>query len=206
MQNGIDSAERLAPILGEGVVCAAPARISAVITGPGTIAHKGNFANFSCGFMDGRDDARLRSLVDEMKQAKVQANFSTEIEKNLWEKFIFLDAMSGATASTRSSIGPVIADSDTAELLHALMKEVEAVGLAQHVPLAGAADRAFAAAKALPAGIKASMCEDVERGNRLELDWLQGKVVELGKKQGIATPANEYVYKVLKLLRNGRSA
>ncbi len=205
MQNGIDSVERLTPILGEGVVCAAPTRISAVITGPGTVAHKGNFANLSCGFMDGRDDARLRALAEEMKQAKVQVSYSTEIEKNLWEKFVFLDGMSGATASTRSSIGPILADPDTAGLLHALMKEVEAVGVARKVPIEGNADRAFAAVKALPGTIKASMCEDVERGNRLELDWLQGKVVELGKKHGVPTPANEYVYKVLKLLRNGRS-
>jgi len=52
--------------------------------------------------------------------------------------------------------------------------------------------------------IKASMLEDLERGNRLELYWLQGKVVELGKKLDVPTPANEYVYKTLKLLRNGQ--
>jgi 2-dehydropantoate 2-reductase len=205
MQNGIDSVERLAPILGDDVVCAAPTRISAVITAPGVISQRGAFANITCGFLDGHDDQRLRSLVDEMKQAKVQATYTTEIEKNLWEKFIFLDGISGATASMRSTIGPIVADPDTASLLHALMKEVEAVGLARDVPLQGAADRAFAASKAMGADIKASMCEDVERGNRLELDWLQGKVVELGRKHGIPTPANEYVYKVLKLLRNGRS-
>jgi 2-dehydropantoate 2-reductase len=204
MQNGIDSVERLTPILGEGVVCAAPTRISAVITGPGVIAHKGPFANITCGFLDKRDDQRLRALVDEMKQAKVQATYTTEIEKNLWEKFIFLDGISGATASMRSTIGPIVADPDTASLLQALMKEVEAVGLARGVPLEGAADRAIAATKAMGGDIKASMCEDVERGNRLELDWLQGKVVELGKTHGIPTPANEHVYKILKLLRNGK--
>lgn len=206
MQNGIDSVERLAPILGADVVAATPTRISAVITGPGTVAHKGTFANLVTGFLDGRKDARLVSLVEEMKQAKVNATFSTAIEKNLWEKFIFLTGLSGATASTRSPLGPILADPDTTALLHDLMKEVEAVGRAQNVPLQGSADMAFAAAKAMPGAIKASMCEDVERGNRLELDWLQGKVVELGKKHGIPTPANEYVYKVLKLVRNGRGA
>jgi 2-dehydropantoate 2-reductase len=206
MQNGIDSVERLAPILGEGVVCAAPTRISAVITGPGTIAHKGNFANFRCGFMDGRDDARLQELVAQMQKAKVDAFFSNSVKKDLWEKFIFLDGMSGATAGTRSSIGPILADPDTHALFYALMREVEAVGLRQNIPLEGLADKSLAFAKAAPPVLKASMCEDVERGNRLELDWLQGKVVELGKQLGVPTPANEYVYKVLKLLRNGKQS
>lgn len=205
MLNGIDSVDRLAPILGD-VVCAAPARISAVIAAPGVISHKSAFANFRCGFMDGRDDARLESLVAEMRAAKVDATFSKSVKKDLWEKFIFLDGMSGATASTRQPIGPVLADPDTHALFYDLMKEVETVGLKQGIPLEGLADKSLAFAKAAPPHLKASMCEDVERGNRLELDWLQGKVVELGKKLGVPTPANEYVYKVLKLLRNGKSA
>ena len=205
MQNGIDSVERLAPILGEGVVCAAPTRISAVITGPGTIAHKGSFANFRCGFMDGRDDERLQALVAEMQKAKVDAFFSKAIRKDLWEKFIFLDGMSGATASTRSTIGAVLADPDTHALFFDLMKEVETIGVTQGIALEGLAEKSLAFAKAAPPVLKASMCEDVERGNRLELDWLQGKVVELGRKHGVPTPANEYVYKILKLLRNGRA-
>ena len=204
MQNGIDSVERLAPILGEGVVAAAPTRISAVISGPGVIAHKGNFANFRCGFLDGREDARLISLVAEMKAAKVDAFYSTSIRKDLWEKFIFLTGMSGSTASTRQAIGPILADADTQALFFDLMKEVETVGITQGISLEGLAEKSLAFAKAAPPILKASMCEDVERGNRLELDWLQGKVVELGKKLNVPTPANEYVYKVLKLLRNGQ--
>ena len=35
-------------------------------------------------------------------------------------------------------------------------------------------------------GMKASMAHDLERGNRLELDWLAGKVCALGRQYGIA--------------------
>ncbi len=205
MLNGIDSVDRLTPILGD-VVCATPTRISAVISAPGVVTHKGTFANFRCGFLDGRADARLESLVEEVKKAKVDATFSRNVRQDLWEKFIFLDGMSGATASTRQSIGPLLADPDTRALFYDLMKEVETIGLKQGIALEGLADKSFAFAIAAPPHLKASMCEDVERGNRLELDWLQGKVVELGRKLGVPTPANEYVYKVLKLLRNGKPA
>jgi 2-dehydropantoate 2-reductase len=202
MQNGIDSADRLTPILGD-VVAFTPTRISAVITAPGEITQHGTFANFRCGFLDGRDDARLQSLCEEMQRAKIEASYASDIRNDVWEKFVFLIAMSGATASTRSTIGPILADPDTAALFLSLMQETEAVGIKEGVSLEGQADKLLKRAKGALPTIKASMCEDVERGNRLELDWLQGKVVELGRKHAVPTPANEYVYKVLKLLRNG---
>lgn len=205
MLNGIDSVDRLTPILGD-VVCAAPTRISAVISSPGVISHKGTFANFRCGFLDGREDARLQSLVDEMRVAKVEATFSTNIRKSLWEKFVFLVGVSGATASTRSPMGPILADPDTRALFENLMRETEAVGVKSGVAIEGEVTKLMQVANGMGGHIKASMLEDLERGNRLELDWLQGKVAELGKKLGVPTPANEYVYKTLKLLRNGQKA
>ena len=205
MLNGIDSVERLTPILGAHAVAAAPARISAVIAAPGVIAHKSPFANFTCGFLDGRDDARLEGMVSEMKAAKIDCAFSKEIEKNLWEKFVFLVGMSGATAATRMPLGPIREDPDMRALLQSLMQEVEAVAIQKGIPLAGAAATAFAfAEKGAPPTVKASMLEDLERGNRLETDWLQGKVVELGRSLGVPTPVNRDVYAVLKPHRMGK--
>jgi 2-dehydropantoate 2-reductase len=47
------------------------------------------------------------------------------------------------------------------------------------------------------------MAHDLERGNRLELDWLSGRVVTLGRELGVPTPANEAAYRALKLWRMG---
>jgi 2-dehydropantoate 2-reductase len=57
-----------------------------------------------------------------------------------------------------------------------------------------------------PPTFKASMLHDLERGSRLELDWLAGYVVKVGRELGVATPANESVYRVLKLHRFGAEA
>jgi len=51
--------------------------------------------------------------------------------------------------------------------------------------------------------MKASMAHDLDRGNRMELDWLSGKVRELGRALNIPTPAHDTVYTVLKLHRMG---
>ena len=62
-------------------------------------------------------------------------------------------------------------------------------------------DRAIAS---FPPAMRASMANDLEAGNRLELDWLAGKVVALGRKYAIATPTQDAVYAILKPFRMGR--
>jgi 2-dehydropantoate 2-reductase len=46
--------------------------------------------------------------------------------------------------------------------------------------------------------MKASMALDLERGNRMELPWLGGKVVALGRELGVATPTHGMMYALLK--------
>jgi 2-dehydropantoate 2-reductase len=49
-----------------------------------------------------------------------------------------------------------------------------------------------------PPAMKASMALDLERGNRLELPWLSGKVVALGRQLGVPTPMHGMMYAMLK--------
>ena len=85
------------------------------------------------------------------------------------------------------------------------MVEAVAVGRAKDVALdpGFVDDRMAFADKNLPAGMKASMANDLDRGNRLELDWLAGQVVRLGKQLKVPTPVNNTVYAALKLYRMG---
>ena len=53
--------------------------------------------------------------------------------------------------------------------------------------------------------MKASMANDLDRGNRLELDWLAGEVCRLGRELNVPTPVNATVYAALKLHRMGRA-
>lgn len=204
MLNGIDSVDRLTPILGGDVVAACPTQISAVIESPGVFLHKSVHPTFTCGFTDGRDDARLKSLVDEMQGAKFTASYTRDAEVELWRKFVFLTGMSGSTAGLRATLGEIREDPDTLAVLQGLMREVEAVGVKKGIAIEGQAEKAIARAIGGAPGNKASMAEDLARGNRLETDWLQGKVVELGKQLGVPTPVNRDIYAVLKLHRMGK--
>ena len=204
-QNGIDSVERISAILGAERVVGGAAAIATTITSPGIIKHTSQFASFRFGRADKKPDVRLDALVDAGKAAKLDIALSPDIERDLWQKFIFLTAMAGSTASLRSPIGPIAADPELRGFFRALMEEAFAMGKTKGVSLDKAFldDRmAFVTSKIEP-GMKASMAHDLERGNRLELDWLAGKVRALGRELGIPTPASDTVYTVLKLHRMG---
>jgi 2-dehydropantoate 2-reductase len=51
----------------------------------------------------------------------------------------------------------------------------------------------------LPPDAQGSMYTDLQRGARLELEWLNGLVVKLGEEAGIATPCHQAVMSALNL-------
>lgn len=207
LQNGVDSIERLSPILGAGNVVSGCAYIAATIAAPGVVAHTSKFARLIFGRADGKPDAMLKAFADAALAAKLDSALSDAIERERWQKFVFLIGLSGATAATRKPLGAILGDSDTRAFFYNLMREVVEIGRAKDVSLpADFADDRMKFGEASPPGFKASMLHDLERGNRLELDWLAGKVVQLGREFGVPTPANDAVYAVLKLHRPGRFA
>ena len=205
LQNGVDSVERLAPILGAERVVGGAAFIATVISAPGVVSHTSQFAKMICGRIDGQPDAQLGAFTLASKEAGIDIAQSDNINRDRWEKFAFLVGLSGATAATRMPLGPILADADTRALFQSLIQEVIAIAGAKGVTLKpGFLEDRMKFADAAPAGMKASLLHDLERGNRIELDWLAGKVVALGRELGVPTPTNAAVYAVLKLHRAGR--
>jgi 2-dehydropantoate 2-reductase len=206
LQNGVDSYERIAPIVGAERAIPGVTYVVTVIERPGVIKQASKFQSIICGTVDGRPDAHLSAFVDAAKAAKIDITLSDNIERDRWQKFIFLSATSGATAVTRSPMGPILADPDTRALFRNIMRETLAVGRAKGVALDKSyVDERMAFADAnVPASMKASMANDLDRGNRLELDWLAGQVSRLGKELNVLTPVNDTIYAALKLHRMGK--
>ncbi len=207
LQNGIDAGDRLIPILGEAHVMAGTVAISATIARPGVIRQTGTFMSMAFGERDGRPSPRGKQFLDQCRKAGFDAMLSDNIAVPIWQKFILLTAMSGCTAVTRLPIGKLRDDPDVFELFESVMRETAAVGRAEGVRLAaGEVEKQAALIKGLPPSGVASMAVDLSRGNRLELPWLAGKVVALGRKHGIPTPANAAIFAALKPYANGAPA
>jgi 2-dehydropantoate 2-reductase len=204
LQNGVESVERLDPVLGSAHVVGGLTYIGARIKGPGVIEHVGKLADIRCGERDGSSSPRLLALADAAKQAGFQFSVSDAIDLDRWKKFVFLVGFSGATTVTRRPFGEVAADPDCFALFGDLMRETLAVGRARGIGLDPMfVEERLAFARSLPSESKSSMLYDFERGNRLELDWLAGAVVRMGREHGVPTPANAAVYAALKPWRMG---
>jgi 2-dehydropantoate 2-reductase len=206
-QNGVVAVDQIARAFGRERTLGGVANIAAVIEAPGVIRHTGTMAFLSFGEPDGRHSPRVQALAAACAKAGIQHKIADDIQKAIWEKYVFLVAASGMTALTRLPLGPIREDPDTRALTAQVMSEVAAVGRAQGVALdPDLTDKLLARLDGLPREMVASMLGDLERGNRLELPWLSGGVVQLGRQLGVPTPANQFIYAALKHYIDGRPA
>jgi 2-dehydropantoate 2-reductase len=203
MQNGIDASERLIPILGMDHVLGGVAMLTGSIVAPGVVRQSGTHHGIRFGELDGTISDRVKVVETTCKAAGIDAVASDSINKDRWRKFVGL-AGAGICALTRSSIGPIRKDPDIEPLIDEVMQEVIAVGRVAGIDLdteVAAFWRSFLAD--VPDSFTPSMAVDLAAGNRLELPWLTGKVVDLGRQLGVPTPVNRIVYAALKPFVHG---
>jgi 2-dehydropantoate 2-reductase len=204
LQNGIDAAERMIRILGRQPVMGGMAFVTGAIISPGVIRQTGAYQQMTFGELDGRPSARAERLRDLCTASGFEGILSPDIMAPIWEKFILLVPLAGLNALARVPLGKWRVDADLFALYEAALRETVAVGHAEGVRLPpDIEDRAVAQVRAMPDYHMTSMGNDLLRGNRLELPWFTGKVVELGRRHGIPTPVNGFIYAALKLYVNG---
>lgn len=207
LQNGVIKDDILRAAFGPERVMGGVGYVATHISKPGVIHQVGTMQRIVVGEYDGRRSERAAFLHEALLKAGVKAELSDDIRRAIWEKYVFLVGLSGTTTAARTPLGPIRGNPRSRAFLLDMMREVVAVGRALGVALPeDFADNRLAFADTLPADMTSSMHHDLERGNRLEVDWLSGGVVDLGAKVGIATPANRAVQALLAVHAQGRPA
>ncbi len=179
--------------------------VATTIESPGVIRQTGPMQRLIFGEFDGSRSRRGQDLLAACLAGGINAELSENIQREIWQKFVFLVGLSGTTTTMRKTIGPIRAHPQTRAFLLDVMREVVAVGRAHGVDLPeDFADRsAMERADTVSPDMTSSMHHDLERGNRLEVRWLAGGVVELGSAKGIATPLNRAIHDILVLHAEG---
>jgi 2-dehydropantoate 2-reductase len=204
LQNGVDAAERMVRILGEEPVMGGVAFVTGTIVAPGVVRQTGTYQRITFGELDGRITERGRRLRDLCEAAGFEGVLSPDIRVPLWEKFLLLVPLSGLNALTRQPLGKWREYPDLVAIYEAALRETVAVGLAEGVRLPlDSVDKTLAMMRSMPPHHTTSMGNDLLRGNRLELPWFAGKVVELGRSHDIPTPVNSFIYAALRPYVNG---
>ena len=205
LQNGVIKDDIIRRVVGPDNLMGGVAYVGTSIARPGVIRQVGTLQRLLFGEYDGRRSARAEKFLDALLKAGVQAELSTDIRRTLWEKYVFLVGLSGSTAAMRLPIGPIRENPQTRAFLLDLMKETVAVGRAHGVDLpADYAEQRLQFADSVAYDMTSSLHHDLGRGNPLEVEWLSGGVVQLGKEVAVPTPMNRAVWDVLALHAKGK--
>lgn len=204
LQNGVIKDDILRRELGEAPVMGGVCYVATTIARPGVILQTGPMQRVVIGEYDGRTSERARLLHEALLKTGVTAELSGDVRRAIWEKYVFLVGLSATTTAMRATLGPIRKNPRTRAFLLEIFRETVEVGRAHGIALpADYADACLARADGLPENMVASMAHDLARGNRLEVEWLSGGVVQLGAAAGVPTPANRAVWDILALYAQG---
>ncbi len=206
-QNGVLKDEMLAKAFGAQRIMGGVCYVATSIAKPGVIVRVGPLERLVFGEFDGAATPRAKRFLEAFRAGGVNAELAPDIRREIWEKFVFLVALSGTTTTMRSTVGPIRENPQTRQFFLDLMREVVAVGRAHGVGLPeDYAEQRLALVDRVASDMTSSMHHDLERGNRLEVRWLAGAVVELGRARNVATPLNRAVADILALREAGTAA
>ena len=199
LQNGVESIERLKQVLPERAIMGGSAYIGTRISAPGVIEHTGTMARMRFGVLAPSQRAMAERFLAACREAGIAGELAEDIVSVNWEKFVFLVALSSATAVARAPLGAVRDDPDLRWLFEQAMRETYRLARARGAKLAeDFVDRQLAFAQTLPAEMRASLLHDLEAGGRLEAPWLCGAVARMSRESGLDAPVNHAVYAALK--------
>ncbi len=206
-QNGVTKRDVLRAAYSGAHVMDGVAYVATTIDRPGVIRRTGPLERLIFGEIENGPSAVGEQLLAIARAGGINAEVSADATREVWQKFVFLIGLSSTTTSMRSRIGPIRSNPKTRAFLLDVMREVVAVGRALGVRLAeDYAEQRLRFADGVSPDMTSSMHHDLERGNRLELPWLSGAVVDLGGMAGVATPLNRAVRDILALHADGPTA
>ena len=198
LQNGVDNEYKLRDALPQCRLYGGVAYIFANIVEPGVIAHH-QFGNIVIGNMDGGNDHRTVSLADTFKAAGIGCRADNNIISVLWQKYVFLVALSGITAATRRPAGTIRDIPECRGTWRRQVDELIALASALGVELPGdMAARCDSVLESLAADNYSSLYHDIANGKPSELEALHGHVVRLASSNAVPVPTLSAVYGILK--------
>ncbi|TMG75202.1 MAG: 2-dehydropantoate 2-reductase [Betaproteobacteria bacterium] len=196
-QNGVEAPEIVARVIGAKHVLPGVAYIATAIAEPGVVRHTGTMQRLQVG-------AAAEAFIEACKAAGITIEKVDDVERARWEKFVFLEALSGVTTLARAPVGVCRADPELRATLAAAMSEAWRVGRSRgvHLPDDFIAER-LKFVDRLHADMRTSMQHDLEVGKPLEAPWLCGAVVRMCAETGLAAPVNRTIYAALKPYLHG---
>lgn len=200
LQNGLGNEEVLAAHLGRDRVLSGKTYVGGVITEPGSVhvSRKGKITQL--GELEGGITDRARRIGDLFASSGFETEVCAEMLPVIWHKLLINISTGAITAITGLTYGEILQVPEAVQCGIEAAAEAMAVARAAGVKLRiRHPEEAFKAAlTGLPMDFKTSMLQDVTRGVKTEIDFINGAVVRLGRQHGVPTPVNDTLVAAIK--------
>nr|WP_299173326.1 2-dehydropantoate 2-reductase [uncultured Allomuricauda sp.] len=187
--NGVDCRERIQKLLPNNLVCDGCVYIIARLSRPGVVENLGNIKKLFFG-VEGGSDTRLEALEKLFQEAGVEVTLTPQIEKVIWEKFVFISVTATATTYFDAPVGPILADSDKRNTVIALVNEVTQIAKQKGIVISNnMAEQVLTKLESLPHAATSSLHSDVKvKKINTEVQTLVGYVVKAAQHFGVDAP------------------
>lgn len=193
LQNGVENPDIIRSVLPQRVI-ASVVYVATEMAGPGHLKHHGR------GELVIDDAPQGQAIVDAFAHGGVPVQMSDNVRGALWAKLIVNCAYNALSAVTQKPYGRLVEVDGVPELMAAVVDECLRVAQADGVTVPGDAHEATRRIAQTMAGQYSSTAQDVARGKPNEIDYLNGYVVRRGRAHGIATPINQTLLALVKLV------
>ena len=199
LQNGVDNVERLRSLLPHHVVASAVVYAATAMAGPGHVKHQGR------GELVIEPFHGSAALIQALVAAGVPTEVSGNVRSALWHKLILNCVYNAISAIVQLPYGKITTGDGVQKVMRDVVDECLTVAKAEGVELTGNMDAAVRMIFETMPGQFSSTAQDLARGKRSEIDYLNGFIVRRGEVLGIATPVNRALWSMVRLLESKAS-
>ena len=187
--NGMGHIERLQKRFGNNAVLGGQCQISSTLDAEGRVVHLNDWHTLGFGELDGSRGERIEAVNQALSGANMDAQLSTAILQDMWEKWIFIASMAGITCLMRASLGDIEGVGGR-NIALALFDECAAIaGKNLHVPSATFSERIRKVLTTPGSTLMASMLRDAEGHKKTEHEQVLGDL--LARAHGVKAPILE---------------
>jgi 2-dehydropantoate 2-reductase len=202
--NGVDAPSQLQDVFGKANVLGGLCKIISYIEAPGVIRHTGAVPYVAFGELDGKISRRCQRLSDAFEDAQIKHKVSSNIKADMWEKFLFISAMSALGTITSSPIGVIRENKVTRKALFDVMTEIQMLAKRLNIKLQDdIVDKTMRFVDMLPPGSTTSMQRDIASGKLSEIEAQLGSVVKLAHEHQVETPVSNFIYATINMQVKG---
>jgi len=204
LQNGVANIDIATNII-TNPIYAAVVYVAAGMIGQRTMKHhgRGELLVGSLGSTSPTDDGNLEEICKLFEGASVPCSIAPEIKRDMWLKFLVNCSFNAISGIGQISYGEMVKSPGIVKMIEEITKEFLAIARLEDVKIsvseALAANDSIATTMATQVS---STAQDLAKGKMTEIDFLNGYIVELGKRYGVQTPYNQSVHALVKMMES----